>query len=209
MTELHLRPCTSEDVVAAVPLILASGPDAFAYVFRTKTITESDFLTYAFQTKGGEFSYENHYALMKNQRLVGIGSVFSSKMANGFVLKDGMKIIRFYKLSALAVLIKGLRVEQLIKPPVKKEVCVGHIAIEESQRSNGYGRHLMELLMQMVALSEKGRFVLDVSAKNPRAQALYERMGFLADTYNVSKLKNSIATVPDHTRMRLEIAPAQ
>jgi ribosomal protein S18 acetylase RimI-like enzyme len=43
--------------------------------------------------------------------------------------------------------------------------------------------------------------VLDVAMSNPRAQALYERAGFVVIGERVSPLGNARGTVPGHRRM--------
>jgi len=40
---------------------------------------------------------------------------------------------------------------------------------------------------------------------NPRAQALYERLGFVVTEERKSTLRNAHATVPDHRRMVLPL----
>jgi ribosomal protein S18 acetylase RimI-like enzyme len=48
---------------------------------------------------------------------------------------------------------------------------------------------------------------LDVAVGNPRAQALYERLGFVVAAERVSTLRNAQATVANHRRMELPLAP--
>ena len=43
--------------------------------------------------------------------------------------------------------------------------------------------------------------ILDVSVENPRAEALYTRMGFKVTAERVSGFKNETARVPNHRRM--------
>jgi len=203
MEKIELRPCTPEDVSAAVPLIIESGPAAFAYVFQTKKQNALSFLSFAFISKGGEFSYDNHFALMRNGTIVGIGSIFNGKRARGFALRDAMKVIRKYGFLAFTVMVRGLRVEQIVKHPKKNEFCIAHIGIRREERSKGYGQKMIELLMQTTTSATSDYYVLDVSEENPRAQLLYERMGFQVSRHIFSKLKNQYSYVPNHFRMEL------
>ena len=43
--------------------------------------------------------------------------------------------------------------------------------------------------------------VLDVAVSNPRAQALYERLGFAVTGERASSLANAQGAVPGHRRM--------
>lgn len=149
MIAIEFRTCLPEDVEKAVPLIYSSGLSSFDYVFKTSTITSYDFLAYAFQREGGEFSFDNHSAILLNKTLVGVGAIFSSARTKTFMFKDFVNIVRFYKFGALAVLFKGLRIERILKPPTKNEIYLGHLGIaEEEERNKGYGQRLFQFLMQ-------------------------------------------------------------
>ena len=199
---LRFAPCTPDDVENAVSLIYSTGPDAFDYVFKNSKKTAHDFLTYAFQTKGGEFSYDNHIGLYGGKTLIGIGSRFSKKDASKFLFYDGKNILSFYKSTSATIILHGLKIEGMIRPPVGKEIALAHIAISPDYRGKGLGSKLM-LHLQSLPKAKDQYYVLDVSLINPRAQALYKRLGYkIAKTYK-STLKSSYATVPDHHRMEL------
>lgn len=206
-SNIEFRPCIPSDVELAIPLIYSSGPDAFSYVFNNGKFTALDFLRSAFQTKGGEFSYDNHIAMLLDDELIGIGSAFSGDRGTSFTISDALKIMKQYKLGAVKIMSRGLRVEQLIKLPKGDQVALAHIAIIEKMRSKGYGQKLMEHLMDKAKFNKDEHFVLDVSAINPRAKALYERLGFTVTKENKSKLKNKYAAVPDHYRMEKKNYP--
>lgn len=198
---IKFRPCIPSDAKEAVPLIYSSGPDAFNYVFCNGKFTAIDFLNSAFKTKGGEFSYDNHTAILLDDQLIGVGSAFSGKKAGGFTLHDARKIIKLYKLGAISVMRRGLQVEQIIKLPKKNEIALAHIAIKPEHRSKGYGQVLMDHLMTTTNRESTQYFMLDVSKLNPRAKALYERLDFVETKMNSSKLSNEYGTVADHYRM--------
>jgi ribosomal protein S18 acetylase RimI-like enzyme len=46
---------------------------------------------------------------------------------------------------------------------------------------------------------------LDVAVSNPRAQALYQRLGFTVTAERVSRLRNAQATVANHRRTVLPL----
>ena len=201
MSDISFRPCVPDDVELAIPLIYSSGPTSFDYVFKNKKYTSLDFLRSAFRTPGGEFSYDNHVAMCIDGKLCGIGTAFSNKQAKSFSLKDAIKIIKLYKLQAPRVMARGLKVEGVIKLPKKNEVILGHIAIAPELRSKGHGQKLMEHLMSSTFLDSGDYFALDVSELNPRAQALYERLGFVVAKEMKSELKNEFGFVASHRRM--------
>lgn len=206
MTNPIFRPCAPDDVEQAVPLIYSSGPDAFSYVFKTDKYKATDFLSFAFSRKGGEFSYDNHQALLVGHKVVGIGAVFSSLEARRFTLSDFWNIILFYGLGCIPVLIRGLKIEQKIRLPIKNEICLAHLGITPELRSKGLGQKLMDYLISISNKKTQDYFILDVSEDNPRAKQLYDKEGFIVSRYVPSSLKSKHGHVPNHFRMELRDA---
>ncbi len=204
MEKIKFRPCLPKDVEEAVPLILASGPTSFNYVFTNKSVVVDEFLTFAFQRSGGEFSFDNHYALVLDQKVIGAGAIFSGARAKGFILKDFLNIVRCYKFGAVPILLRGLRIEQILKLPTKNEFCLAHISIAEEERNKGYGQKFIHFLMDQIKNNSSSYFVLDVSEENHNAQRLYERMGFKVDKHIISKYKSKFGYVPNFFRMHFK-----
>lgn len=198
-----LKPCTIADSLIAVPLIYASGPAAFDFVFKNEQQTALDFLQVAFARKGGEFSYDNHYALWDEDKLVAVGAVFGHQKASTFTVKDAINIITFYKWKSLPRALNGLRVESMIHLPKRNEITLGHLGVREDLRGKGYGTQLIKNLMLVAKKKEGQKFVLDVSEENPRAKALYERLGFVVTQKYLSTYENKFSRIPNHYRMEL------
>lgn len=197
---VELRKSTPQEVDLAVPLIYASGPDAFEYVFKNDKVGAQDFLKHAFVKEGGEFSYQNHYSLYQDRVMVGVGSIFDAKEASTFMASDIKRILEFYKFNSLGIGRRGLQVEKIIKHPIREEVALAHLSITPDFRGKGFGTKLIDLLKEK---SEIKHFVLDVSEENPRAKDLYKRLGFVVTKDYKSNLKNKYSYVPDHCRMEL------
>lgn len=200
---LKLKPCKPNDANEVVPLIYASGPAAFDFVFKNSKFTAQDFLKYAFQREGGEFSYDNHYALWKDGEIVGVGSFFNQYKASRFIISDALNITRFYGFKFLPIALNGLKVEGIIKLPKKNEITLGHLGIKPELRGVGLGTQLIQLLMKEANASLEERFILDVSEENTKAKNLYEKLGFKVVEKNESTLKNSYSYVANHLRMKL------
>jgi ribosomal protein S18 acetylase RimI-like enzyme len=99
------------------------------------------------------------------------------------------------------VIARGLRIERVISPPARQWHYLAHLGVAPALRGQGIGQQLIEhLILQGRALG-KQRLVLDVAVSNPRAQALYERLGFRVTAQRRSQLAKGQAAVPDHRRM--------
>ncbi|MEM7115559.1 MAG: GNAT family N-acetyltransferase [Chloroflexota bacterium] len=205
---LKIRPAVPHDVDAAVPLIYSSGPDAFEFVFaHEKTGDAQAFLRAAFVHGQGEFGYLNHVVVEQNGEIVGSGAAFSGQDMLGFTIAAAGQMFRFYGLStALGIIRRGLQIEQILVPPRKQELCIAHLGVKPECRGTGVGTKLIDYLLAEGKKLGRETAVLDVSTHNPRAEALYSRLGFVVTKEIVSTYQNRYGRVHNHRRMALALA---
>ncbi len=200
---IYFRPATLADTETAIPLIYSSGPAAFDFVFKHPARgTALDFLRHAFTDGAGEFGYRNHTIAEVNGQVIGIGACFSGREALGFTPAAARQILSFYGVRHLFnVSRRGLQVESVVEVPKGPLHYIAHLGVAPDWRSKGIGGRLIEHFLAQG--KELGRTIaaLDVSVANPRAQALYERLGFVVKHEKASTLQNAFATVPSHRRM--------
>lgn len=202
---VEFRPAAPADVDAAVPLIYSSGPAAFDYVFATRGKTALDFLRAAFVRGDGEFGYRSHVVAIMGGEVVGIGTAFSGDVGLAYTLAAARQILSVYGARAPGPIRRGLQVEGVVVPPKGDIHYLAHLGVAPAWRSCGIGTQLVDhLFRQGVALGRQTA-ALDVAVTNPRAQALYERLGFVVTGERRSTLRNDIATVADHRRMERAI----
>ncbi|SDA45891.1 GNAT family N-acetyltransferase [Methanobrevibacter millerae] len=60
----------------------------------------------------------------------------------------------------------------------KGDLYIAEIAIDESQRSKGYGTKVINDVIEYARKNGYRRVLLDADFRNPKAKALYESMGF-------------------------------
>jgi ribosomal protein S18 acetylase RimI-like enzyme len=201
--ELTFRAAAPADVADAVPLIYSSGPAAFDYVFDCGAPREAqEFLRFAFVQGGGEFGWRNHRVVEMEGQVVAAAAAFDSRAVLGFTIAGALQILRYYgPIRAWGVLVRGLRTEAIIRPPRAQEYYLGHVGVRPDLRGQGIGAQFMRHLLEGIDVNRHRCAVLDVAATNPRAQLLYERLGFAVQVLRVSKLQNARARVADHYRM--------
>ncbi|MFI5399078.1 MAG: GNAT family N-acetyltransferase [Candidatus Binatia bacterium] len=199
---IEFRGATPADVDTAGPLVLSSGPDGLNYVFTIAGgMQVQSFLRHAFLDGSGEFGYRNHTVATLDGAVVGIGAAYSGEKGISFMTAAARQILSLYGLCGLGVMRRGLRTERVVQPPKKDEWVLVHLGVAPAVRGRGVGRVLIE---QLLAQGKAGGFhkaVLDVSVLNPRAQALYERLGFTVEAERPSTLRNEVSFVPAHRRM--------
>lgn len=204
---LHIRPAKPTDVDTAVPLIYSSGPDAFDYVFAHKTKgSAQDFLRHAFVNGRGEFGYKNHVVVEKDGRVVGAGAAYGSDTSLPFFLAGAQQIFTFYGLAGIATAVRGIRTEMIMPPPSDKRLhYIAHLGVSPECRSQGIGAELVAYFLSTAKEENRTIAALDVSVENPRAQALYERLGFVVTKEVPSMLKRELGYVPGGRRMELKL----
>lgn len=208
---ITFRKARPEDAAAAVPLIYASGSAAFEYVFKVSTEKDAKaFLKYAFVRPGCEFSFTNHTCLVSNnQEIVGIGSAFSSDVTTGFTISAVKYIFSFYGFwKGMKVLKNGLNIEKIIAPPKGNTEVLAHLGIRSDYRNQGLGSRLVDYFIKEAQKKGRTTVSLDVSVENPRALALYQRLGFKITKENISNIsnyKNKFSYVANHYKMHKDI----
>jgi ribosomal protein S18 acetylase RimI-like enzyme len=205
---VEFRSATPGDAATAVPLIYSSGPAAFDYVFTVPgRATALDFLQRAFVDGAGEFGFRNHVVAVEDHDVVAVGAAWTGAATLAFTVAAARQILGTYGLIAgVGVVYRGLRVESVVQPPPKNRLYLAHLGVRPESRSRGIGVSLIRHLLDAGSGRGVDAAALDVAATNPRAQALYERLGFVVTRERESRLANAQATVANHRRMELKLA---
>jgi ribosomal protein S18 acetylase RimI-like enzyme len=211
-TPLIFRAATPADVADAVPLIYSSGPAAFDYVFNVGGRKGAqEFLCFAYLKGGGEFGWRAHRVAEMAGQIAAAGAAFDGRDVLRFTIANALQIFGFYgPIQAWGVMVRGLRTEAIIRPPRADEYYLCHVGVREALRGRGIGASFMRDLLQGLDTRRHRCATLDVAVTNPRAQLLYERLGFVVQALRPSTLRNRRGRVADHYRMRLQpsLAPA-
>jgi ribosomal protein S18 acetylase RimI-like enzyme len=200
---LTFRAASRADVADAVPLIYSSGPAAFDYVFNNGGTRDAQaFLRFAYLHGGGEFGWRAHRIAEMGGQVVAVGAAFDGRTVTRFTIAGALQIWGFYgAIRAWGVMVRGLRVEAIIRPPHAQEYYLCHLGVREEMRGRGIGARFMGHLLEGLDAKRHRCATLDVAVTNPRAQLLYERLGFEVEALRASKLQNRRGRVADHYRM--------
>ena len=80
--------------------------------------------------------------------------------------------------SSLKLLIVRILDYFVISDIEKDDIYIAEIAIDENQRSKGYGTKVIKDVIDYAQKNGYKRVILDADFRNPKAKALYERLGF-------------------------------
>ena len=205
--DITFRPCKPDDVDLAVPLIYSSGPAAFDYVFSDQKEGESlAFLRTAFVETSTAFSHRAHIAALLDGKVVGVGTMFLADQHFSFTVGAIKAFLRFYRpMGVLRTIRRGLNIEKVIQPPKKGIGIIAHLGVAPEHRSKGIGEKLIDHLVDQLREKNIETAALDVAVTNPRAYALYKRIGFLDSVTRKSDLNSRFGHVVDHIYMEMPI----
>lgn len=199
---ITFRPARSSDVDVAVPLIYSSGPDAFDYVFADDRRPDGTaFLRKAYVDGRGQFGFRNHTVALDAGRIVGIGAAYGHQ-GPSWAAVASIQILRTYgPFGAPSVIRRGLRIERVMPPPGANAYYIAHLGVDEERRSEGIGTKLVNRFVAEARTLGHRTAELDVSVDNPRAQKLYEVLGFRVLEESESDLATDHGEVVNHRRM--------
>jgi ribosomal protein S18 acetylase RimI-like enzyme len=207
MRDLSFRPCVAADARAAVPLIYSSGPGAFNYVFCSRHEQEAqNFLHHAFSNGRSEFGFQQHLAAVIDGEVVGVGALRTQAESAGFMLAAIRDIGSFYAARQVpGVMFRGLRTERVIRPPEANRGLIYQLGVKPEMRGRGIGEQLVEQLILRAQTLSLTHVALDVADNNPRARALYLRLGFKPRVIRHGGFQSAFGGIGSHEYMEKPI----
>lgn len=203
---LDFRPAVAADAADAAPLVYSSGPEAFDYILRTQDKSALDFLRYAFADGAGFQGHRNHWVAERDGRVVCAGAFYSGRDEPRLVLGFARQVLAFYPLAtALGVIRRALQVAPMMKPVTRDMLYVANFGVAAELRGQGIGAQMLN--RQMARARELGfaRYALDVAVTNPRAQKLYEGIGFRFVRERQFRGDVQRSAVPDCRRLEMQL----
>jgi ribosomal protein S18 acetylase RimI-like enzyme len=176
---LEIRQARPEDADAAVDLIYSAAPDAYEFLYAIKGGKARDYIRYEFARGTGFLGAAAHTVAVVDGQVVGTGSFYTkathktlgSEQARNFIARFGLwEFIRMMP--------RGLRIQRGISKLEEGQLYVANLGVKADMRSKGIGKALIEAAAQQAGAQGLAQVVLDVSEQNPRAEALYQRLGF-------------------------------
>lgn len=184
----------------------SSGPESFRYVFSVGYKEQAiDFLHYAFCCGDGEFGYKDHQVVIEGGciiALVGRRVAEDNLKYTMAAIKQIFGYYGFYR--GIGVLVRGLRFETIVAPPIKDVICLHNLAVSPEKQGSGIGAKLIEHFI--AEEKKKGTRVvsLNVAETNPRAKKLYESLGFVVKNKKTGNLISQYGQGVSHEYMEIE-----
>lgn len=202
--DITIRSAQPGDVKAVVPLLYASGPHEFDYVYTTAGTSAHEYLAFAFPTGRGFSSYHICTVAEVDGEVIGIAACHSGWDNSSIDRGNIANMWRYYSIrDFLAVAQRGLRIATTMPPPDKDTDYISQVGVKEEFRGRGVGTALVRHLIGLARQKGRRKCALDVAVTNPEAQRLYERLGFRVVQENRWKYRQTHPDVPDQRRMEM------
>jgi ribosomal protein S18 acetylase RimI-like enzyme len=203
---IHIRKAQPEDVRFVLPMIYSSGPHEFDYVFNVGNKTTQEYLLFAFRTRVGVHSHRVYLLATVDGQIRGISAFYTGRDNQRLGLGNVWNVLRFYGLqNTIRVAQRAAQLETILPPPAADAGYISQLGVKEEFRSCGIGTALIGHQIELTRNIGMRKCVLDVAITNPRAQALYERLGFKVVQENNWNYPDSTTPMLGERRMELVI----
>jgi ribosomal protein S18 acetylase RimI-like enzyme len=176
---IEFRPARPEDIDQAIPLIYSSGPVEFDYLFTGPSASAADFLRASFSAGAGLFGYKVYRAAVVDQCVVGMGAFYNQENMPRLDRETCWRVLKFYgPIQGWRVLKRAGQFQTLMPPPEPATRFIAQLGVAEALRGQGICTALLKEEIERARTNRYLKCALDVAVTNPRAQKLYERLGF-------------------------------
>ena len=202
--DISIRRAQPDDIDFAVPLIYSSGPHEFDYIFNLGQKTALGYLSFAYPTKLGSQSHRVCTVATLNNKVVGIGSFYTSRDYTRLGFGNFWNVLKFFgPQNLLKISQRTSRIETIIPAPEADTGFISQLGVAEEFRGYGIGTALIRHFIERARALGLRKCVLDVAMTNSKAQALYERLGFRVIQESKWRYSHPKIHVPGQRRMEL------
>ncbi len=177
---LTFRPATPDDTPFAAPLMYDIARRDLNALFTglAARLSPLDVVEKFYRAPGGMFSWRNTELALHDGLPAGLITAYSVASKNG---SSAWLVRAVRQLGAHALVLlawRGVVVARALQHNPSGSWFIAFVGVDPTQQSLGIGSSLIERSVQRARASGCSCVELDVDVDNPRAQALYGRLGF-------------------------------
>jgi len=177
--ELDIRQAHKDDKGPLAELMYSSGSDLYDYLFKTKNHSALEFIQFEFDSGIGFCGYKNVTVAVENDVVGGTACFYDGKAYKRLVSGTVKNVFKFYgPIKSLPIMNKMKHSSSLLKEPRPDELYLSNFGVSPALRGKGVGSLMIESKRAEAKKNAYRIFSLDVAESNPRAEALYSRLGY-------------------------------
>jgi ribosomal protein S18 acetylase RimI-like enzyme len=198
-----IRSARASDAEVLAPLVHASGPRLFDWIFAVGSTDAIPFLVHCLRRRRALLGWANHWVAERDREIVASMALWTGAQVLGHDAFMVPRIVGYFGMRAPGVIVRSLIAESMLQKPGRDQLYLGHLAVAPAWRGRGIGRQLLDFAHTQARTRGLAQILLDVAEGNP-ARRLYERAGYVAGAPRAFRGRPRDAAA-DHVPMALQI----
>ena len=177
---VEIRRACRGDGGAVAELLYSSGVEMYDFVFGRSAVEK---LRHEFLSGMGFAGHPNVTVAVRRGHVVGTACLFDSKQYERLVSETTRATFAFFgPLLGLGPIWRSRYAAAVLTGPTDGELYLSNFSVAADLRGRGIGTRMLHHALDSARIQGCRRFGLDVLVSNPRAEALYSRLGMTAAT---------------------------
>lgn len=199
---MDIRPARPDDQGDIAGLMYSAGPELYDFLYRTDRHAATDFIAHEFASGRGFSGWRNVTVAVQDGVVVATGCFYDGRQQAALMRGTVQNALRFFALrEVLPMLWRSRHVSSSMTTPRADELYLANFGVAPGLRGQGVGRALVDYQLATAKARGYRVFSLDVAVTNPRAQALYERLGLAVTRERHFTGRRPGITPPDTRKM--------
>ncbi|MBL4795445.1 MAG: GNAT family N-acetyltransferase [Pseudomonadales bacterium] len=201
---VEIRNAKPNDKGDIAELIYSSGKELYDYIYETENNSAIDYIRFEYESGDGFCGYKNVTLAVDGTRVLGTGCFYGGQHYNRLMIGSLKNMFRFFgPIKAWRVLRRSSRVGSVMKVPKKGELYLSNFGVIPESRGKGVGSKMISNKMIIAKDKNYRVFALDVADNNPKAEALYSRLGL--EVVEVKKFSDKRVSMPSVKKMEVAL----
>ncbi|MES2919469.1 MAG: GNAT family N-acetyltransferase [Pseudomonadota bacterium] len=175
---MEIRPAHRDDRGAIAELMYSAGPELYDFLYRTDRVAATAFIADEFASGRGFCGYRNLTVAVIDGEVVATGCFYDGRQYGALMRGTVLNALRYFRLrEVLPLLLRSGHVDSVMTHPARDELYLANFGVAPSRRGQGIGEAMVRHQLAQARARGYRVFSLDVAVTNPRAEALYRRLG--------------------------------
>jgi ribosomal protein S18 acetylase RimI-like enzyme len=182
--ETLIRTARPADADAVCPMLIASEPETYDYVYRDDGPGPEAFVRYEFLSGRGFGGWHNVTVAERAGTVVGVGCLYAGSAGGvlqpyGRLLRGSLfNMLRVYRLSVWRYMARAQHLGSIMRAPSGREAYLSAFLVDSRMRGQGIGTAMLRHWVTQARRHGCDALWLDISETNTHAEALYLSLGF-------------------------------
>lgn len=203
---MEIRKAKKDDAGKIAELIYSAGPEAYDFVYLTDKSDALEYIRFEYASGRGFCGYKNVTVTVNDGVVVGTGCFYSGKEYKSLALGTVLNMFKFFgPVKVWPVLLRAHHMDSVMKEPAKTELYLANFGVCPALRSTGIGSSLINAHIELAKTNGYKVFALDVADTNPKAEALYSRLGLEVVEFKKFSGRRKGMKVPNTKKMEFSL----